>query len=38
MRSPYLEIEEFDLSKVVAKKRIGFTPFIYSLPFLCYGI
>ena len=38
MRSPDLEIQELDLSKEVAQKWTGFTPFLSSPPFLCYGV
>ena len=38
MRSPDLEILELDLSKEVEQKWIGFTPFLSSPPFLCYGV
>ena len=38
MRSPDLEIQELDLSKEVAQKWIGFTPFVSSPSFLCYGV
>ena len=38
MRSPDLEIQELDLSKEVAQKWIGFTPFLSSLPSLCYDV
>ena len=36
--SPDLEIQELDLSKEVAQKWTGFTPFLSSPPFLCYGV
>ena len=38
MRNPNLEIKELDLSKEVAQKWTGFTPFLSSPPFLCYGV
>ena len=38
LRSPDLEIQELDLSKEVAQKWTGFTPFLSSPPFLCYGV
>ena len=38
MRSSDLEIQELDLSKEGEQKWIGFTPFLSSPHFLCFGV